>query len=56
MATKSIFKDVRIENLRLTKDIVSILENARNMRSEEVKFKKEVEEVRAEDIKKYFDV
>lgn len=56
MATKSIFKDIQIENSSLTRSIVSVLENARSTRSKDVKFEKEVEEVRIEDVRKYFNV
>lgn len=56
VATKSICKDIRIKNRGLVRGLVSALENAKGKSSKDVELKKMVEEVKAEDIKKYFEV
>ena len=54
MATKSIYKDVRIKDPSLCRRFVSALENAESDRGKEVVFSKRVTTVKGEDIKKMF--
>lgn len=56
MATKSICKTVRLKDSRLIKGLVSALENSQGKKSKEVFIDRLVEEIKGEDIKKYFGV
>lgn len=54
MATKSIYKDVRIKDPALCRRLVSALENAKSDKGKEVVFSKRVTTVKGEDINKMF--
>lgn len=54
MATKSIYKNVNIKSEDSTKELISALEYSMCKKNEKVIFAKEVEEIKGEDIKKYF--
>lgn len=54
MATKSIYKDVRIKDPSLCRRLVSALENAKSDKGKEVVFSKRVTTVKGEDINKMF--
>lgn len=56
MATKSIYKNVNIKSKDLTKGLLNALEHGMGKKAKEVIFTKAVEEVKGEDIKKYFGV
>ncbi|XZJ90129.1 hypothetical protein ACSXB0_15220 [Clostridium perfringens] len=56
MATKSIYKNVNLRSRELTRGLVNALEHGRGKKSKVVEFSKSVEEVKGEDIKKYFGV
>ncbi|MFR1823121.1 MAG: hypothetical protein ACLSXJ_07115 [Clostridium saudiense] len=56
MATKSIYKNVNIKSKDLTKGLINALEYGMGKKAKEVIFTKAVEEVKGEDIKKYFGV
>lgn len=56
MATKSIYKNVNIKSKDLTKGLINALEYGMGKKAKEVIFTKSVEEVKGEDIKKYFGV
>lgn len=54
MATKSIYKNVKIKNRYLSHSFISALENASGKKDKEVVFQRKVRDVRGEDIKKLF--
>lgn len=56
MATKSIYKNVNLRSRELTRGLVNALEHGRGKKSKVVEFSRSVEEVKGEDIKKYFGV
>jgi len=56
VATKSILKDVEINEKKLAEGLLSALENAANKSSIEVKFQRPLREVKGEDIKRSFGV
>lgn len=56
MATKSIYKNVNIKSRDLARGLVNALEHGKGKKSKTVEFSKSVEEVKGDDIKKYFEV
>ena len=54
MATKSIYKAIRVKDPSLCRRLVSALENAKSDRGKEVIFSKRVTTVKGEDINKMF--
>lgn len=54
MATKSIYKNIKIKDRYMCRNLVSALENAHAKRSAPVDFQRSVSDVRGEDIKKLF--
>ncbi|MCL2355585.1 MAG: hypothetical protein FWC70_00320 [Defluviitaleaceae bacterium] len=56
MATKSMIKSVNIKNKRLAEGLVSALENAEKKSSKEVVLQRRLDEVKGENIKRYFGV
>ena len=55
MATKSIYKEIRIKDKLFCKTFVSALENAQNKKGKEVTLKRRVDEVRdIEELTKMF--
>lgn len=56
MATKSIYKNIKIKDRIMCRDLVSALENAHAKQSTPVNFQRRVRDVRGEDIKKLFGV
>jgi len=56
VATKSILKNVHINDRKLARGLASALENAENKSSKDVVLKKRLNEVKGEDIKHLFGV
>ncbi|ELC8463709.1 MAG: hypothetical protein E6278_12545 [Clostridium perfringens] len=56
MATRSIYKNVNLRSRELTRGLVNALEHGRGKKSKVVELSKSFEEVKGEDIKKYFGV
>ena len=56
MATKSILKDVEINEKKLAEGLLSALDNAANKSAKEVKLQRQLREVKGEDIKRLFGV
>ncbi|EDS80572.1 hypothetical protein I6E45_09485 [Clostridium perfringens] len=56
MATKSICKNINIKSRVLARGLINALEHGKGKKSKIVEFSKSVEEVKGEDIKKYFGV
>lgn len=54
MATKSIYKNVNIKGRDLTVGLVNALENAKNKKSKEVTITKSFQELKGDDLRKYF--
>lgn len=54
MATKSIYKNVVIKDARLSKNLVSALENAQKKASKNVKLSKSCREIKKEQVKEIF--
>ncbi|MDR2903898.1 MAG: hypothetical protein LBU77_05275 [Clostridiales bacterium] len=54
MATSSIYTNVVIKNKTLARGLVSALENAKNKKSDEVTYRRGIEDMKKEDIKKIF--
>lgn len=54
MATKSIYKDVRIADKALCRQLVSALENAENKHSKEVKMSKKVSNISLDELSTFF--
>lgn len=54
MATKSIFKDVRIRNRPACRSLVLALEKAKSSQNKTVQLKKKYREISGEEIKKLF--
>ena len=55
MATKSIFKDVKIRDKHLGRGLVSALENAENKKAKEVHMSKICSEVKGSRVKEIFE-
>ena len=55
MATKSIFKDVKIREKRLGRGLVSALENAENKKAKEVHMSRKCSEVKGSCVKEIFE-
>jgi len=56
VATKSILKDVEINEKKLAEGLLSALDNAANKSAKEVKLQRQLREVKGEDIKRLFGV
>ncbi|MEA1959965.1 MAG: hypothetical protein U9N81_01515 [Bacillota bacterium] len=54
MATKSIYKNVVIKDKRLSKNLLSALENAQNKGSKDVQLSKSYREIKKSQIKELF--
>ena len=54
MATKSIYKHIKVKDRYMCRNLVSALENAHAKKSTPVRFQRGVSDVRGEDIKKLF--
>jgi hypothetical protein len=55
MATKSILKDIYIRDRKTMRSLLSALTNAKNKSSKPVVLRRGLEEVKSEDISKYFE-
>ena len=55
MATKSIYKDVRITDKALCRQLVSALENAEKKSSKDVEMSKKVSKVSIDDLATFFN-
>jgi len=56
VATKSILKNVNINDKKLAEGLLSALDNAGNKASKEVELQRQLKEVKGEDIKRLFGV
>lgn len=54
MATKSIYKDVRIADKALCRQLVSALENAENKHSKDVEMSKKVSNISLDELSTFF--
>jgi hypothetical protein len=55
MATKSILKNVRINDRQLAKGLADALSNAEKKSSKDVVLRRKLEEVKASDVKAFFE-
>jgi hypothetical protein len=55
MATKSMLKNVRINDKQLAKGLAAALSNAENKSSKDVVLRRKLEEVKPSDVKAFFE-
>ncbi len=54
MATKSIYKDIRVKDKNLGRSLANALENAKGSKSPKVNFQRAPQRINKEDIKGFF--